>query len=130
VNKTSFVTKDTLPVLEAVRGLLATEGAWIKNNSSTDKSGQPVGYWDERACRFSLDGAILRCSHVTNRAGSGAYGFLKYTIHPKGITTVASWNDATQTTLGAVIELLNRAIVELGGEALELWKDEGEDHGI
>jgi hypothetical protein len=127
--KKPTITPDTRPVLEAARGLLSVEGVWIKGNASTDRKGQPVGYWDERACKFSLDGAILRCSYLTNRGASGAYGFLKHTIHPKGITTVASWNDATQTTLGAVIELLNRAILELGGEALELWKDEGDQNG-
>jgi hypothetical protein len=112
--------------LVAVRGLLIPAGVWIKGHVATDKRGQPTGYWDERACHFSLDGALYRVSYITNRPITGVYGYVKHTIHPKGITPVSSWNDATQTTHGAVIRLLNTCIINLGGEAYDLIASLGE----
>jgi hypothetical protein len=119
----------TRDFLQATRSLLTPQDVWIKRHVSTDKRGQPIGYWDERACRFSLDGALLRVSHITQRPLAEVYQFVRLAIHPRGITPVAHWNDASQTTHLAVIELLNRCIVQLGGEAQDFYASLGDDDG-
>lgn len=117
----------TQDFLVAVRGLLIPQGVWVKHHIATDKRGVVTGYWDERACHFSLDGALYRVSYITNRPMPRVYSYIKHTIHPKGITPISSWNDATQTTHGAVINLLNTCIVNLGGEAFDLTASLGEN---
>lgn len=110
-----------LKVLEATRGLLQPPTAWIKGHTTTAADGHPVGYWDPRACRFSLEGALLRVGYISRTEISPAYNHLKGIIHPKRIVSLANWNDAEGTTHQAVLHLLNRAIVPLGGEAISLY---------
>ena len=113
--------------LTASRGLLLPKGVWIKGHVCTDAKGYPIGYWDSSACHFSLDGALLRVSYITNRPLAPVYAYVKHVIHPKGIIPLANWNDATQTTHTALISLLNTCLLPLGGEAIDLLTLLGEN---
>jgi hypothetical protein len=115
-----------LAFLEAVRGLLLRDGVWIKGHLCTDKKGRPVGYWDERACHFSLEGAILRVSHITRQPAAPIYLYVQRAISPSRITALANWNDSEGVTHTAVVALLNRCIMQLGGQAYDLFQPEGD----
>ena len=116
----------TRATLEATRGLLLPDGVWIKGHHCTTKQGRTVGYWDERAYHFSLEGALLRVGYITRQPVGEVYSYLLRAISPSKVTTVANWNDAQQTTHSTVIELLNRCIMQLGGQRHDLFPPEGE----
>jgi hypothetical protein len=121
----------TRPLLEAVRSLLHTDRVWVKGNYATSASGLPVGYWDSRACHFSLTGAVLRCSYITGVSPSPAVSLLQGKLQarhksPRSFVTLEVWNDAQGTSLAAVIELLNEVLVDLGGEAISPYPTEEE----
>lgn len=117
---------DARLVLEAARSLLSTPGVWIKGQHSADKHGKLVGHWDSRACRFSLDGALFRAAYVMNRSAGPAYDRLCWCLNRSRTISLAHFNDAQSTELPAVIELLNKAIVQLGGEAINPYGEPDE----
>jgi len=116
--------RHTLPVLEAVRNLIRDEGMWVKGNLCVSKRGGVVSYLDSRAFRFSLDGALYRAGHIMNRPVSPAYDYLCGLLSRSRNIPLASFNDAQQTTHRAVFDLLNKAITNLGGEALPYFEDD------
>lgn len=117
--------QSTLATLIEARRTIMLPGAWTKQATARDKDGQPLGLANSRkACRWCSVGAVYRAGA---RAASGyvfddveALRALSQVIAPKGnpnesavLSTVASFNDAEQTTHQDVLSLFDKAIADV-----------------
>lgn len=111
------VDPSTRSVLEAARGLLLRPGAWIKGHYMVDAWGVPCIARDTPV-KFSAEGAIMRAAWIMRKPARDAIRYLESTIDRRGGVSLSAVNDARQTGHLTVITWFNRAIINLGGEAI------------
>jgi len=113
-----------LEILLAVRGLLDKPEAWGKGALAWNADGKVVPYTHPRACRFSLDGAIVRVSHITRVPVFPIHTLLRQILSREGNIQLGVFNDARGTTHTAVLDLLDKATRRKGGQPPERFPEE------
>lgn len=103
------------PVLEAARGLLLPPGVWIKGHYMLDEWNVPCLARDTPV-KFSAEGAIMRAAWIMRHKTRPPILYLERVIDRRGAVSLASANDARQTTLPTVLSWFNTAIMQLGGQ--------------
>lgn len=111
-------------VLESTRALLSNHERWIKGADCRDKFDRVASFWSPTACKFSLCGALFRVGYITNSKVDGAHKLLKFAVEPRGYIQLAAFNDAAGTSHLAILDLLDKVIIKLGGKHLPRFDDE------
>jgi hypothetical protein len=89
-----------------MRELLAGPGAWTQGELARDASGLGAPTYSERARRFCVQGASMRC-----RTSEESDGYLCKAIGVEVWTQWSRWNDDPARTHLEVVEMIERAAV-------------------
>jgi hypothetical protein len=105
-------------LLRSTRKLISDRSTWISNERDTrgkmalDRRGNEVRYDDPNACKFSLDGALLRCADLSTAEGQGDYHqAVQYFRSMAKWKSIAEINDTRSHA--EIVGMLERAAVAM-----------------
>ena len=107
-------------LLRSARKLISNPANWISNADTWGRNGvmaldarrNEVRYDDPNACRFSLDGALLRCADLSEPEGQGDYHQAgQYLRGMRKGKALAEINDGSSHA--QIVEMLERAALAL-----------------
>jgi hypothetical protein len=104
---------EAIETLRKMRELLSVPERWTKASFARDRQGNSLtNAVDPRAVCWCLVGAGKMCG-IDPRPGSPAYEML---LRMTPFRQLSWWNDAPERTHAEVLDLLDRAIAQSGGD--------------
>lgn len=111
----------TREVLVEARRILTPDGAWTQGVLARDATGAEVGYDDDTATCWCVDGAVTLAADEgdgrNDPSWSAAWEALKEVAPGDWNVALIDWNDAPGRTQAEVLALLDRAIENEEGKA-------------
>lgn len=105
-----------LEILLAIRSLIRSEDKWTKGANARAEDDRKVSITHPHACKFSLEGALLRVHYFTQaKQCYPMYHLLRRVIDPRLVVSLEGFNNALGTTHYAVMCKLDHAIRLMGG---------------
>jgi len=106
----------SLEILVCLRQLLNKPANWTKGTMARGSDGRRVKINHIHACAFSLEGGLYRLALVTNTRIQPVHELLKGLIHPRKVVSLDTYNNSEGLTHQSLLNLLDRAILTLGGQ--------------
>jgi hypothetical protein len=100
----------TVTVLEKAKELISKPEFWVKGSNATDSDGVSTAILDPYACRFCMNGALLRVTGFASPTKD--YDDARRTLYEviPGNDQMHRFNDKPETTHADVMEIFDKAI--------------------